>query len=462
METGKMKLALSAGALALSMVLAGCGGSSSGTGPENPNGGGIEMPTIAKMVTDLGPLVAAAEEDGATDDEVKAAEEALMKLKAAIAETDDDVPNSTTLLIEEYEEDVKTARAALTAESNAAGEAMRKAALVIPNAVKAAFEGYDPDPSAAGTQITFGQIEGGDPDFIDFDVSSDDSRSNPFAISRVGNSVAIALARTDDEKDEQKLTETAARSVGDGWIGRAFTYEVDEPKDGEIAAEGGVVYTNIEAPKDGTADADYLTFGYWVTNERGSGDSLHNYGIETFARGLGGAAGAGASLETGADIDGTATYSGAAAGWYVQEVFSSVGEVQTASQGPFTAKASLTATFGQNTEQTIGPGHLFSITGDISDFHDANTEAELVGWKLMLHRASMDNGGSLGAFSAATGRDDDTMDGEWTGSMHGNVDAGEETASAEDNYPTGVVGEFTGHFSNGAVVGAFGATHKAE
>ena len=38
METGKMKLALSAGALALSMALAGCGGSSSSGGPDGPGG----------------------------------------------------------------------------------------------------------------------------------------------------------------------------------------------------------------------------------------------------------------------------------------------------------------------------------------------------------------------------------------------------------------------------------------
>ncbi len=38
METGKLKLALSAGALALSMALAGCGGSSSSGGPVDPMG----------------------------------------------------------------------------------------------------------------------------------------------------------------------------------------------------------------------------------------------------------------------------------------------------------------------------------------------------------------------------------------------------------------------------------------
>ena len=460
METGKMKLALSAGALALSMVLAGCGGSSSGTGPENPNGGSIEMPTIAKMITDLRPLVAAAEEDGATDAEVKAAEEALMELKAAIAETDDDVPNSTTLLIEKYEEDVKAARAALTAASNAAGEAMRKAALVIPNAVAKAIEGYVPDPSSSDTPITVEQLAAGDPLEVSTSISPSD-RDNAFGIVRIGNAVAITLNRSTEDKEDRKLTETAARSVGEGWVGRAWAYEADEPKNGEIAAEGGVVYTNIEAPEDGAADTDHLTFGYWVTSTRGSGDSLHSYGIETFARGIGTATGVADDVT---ELTGTATYSGAAAGWYARQVFSDNGEVQTASQGPFTAKASLTATFGQNTEQTIGPGDLFSIRGEIFDFHDADTEAELAGWKLMLNRADMgDEGGALENFSGTTGPTANPT-GAWTGSMHGNEGAETTTGedAAEDDFPTGVVGEFKGSFSNGDVAGAFGATKTAE
>ncbi len=45
METGKMKLALSAGAIALSMALAGCGGGGSSTaGIENGGGGGDDDP----------------------------------------------------------------------------------------------------------------------------------------------------------------------------------------------------------------------------------------------------------------------------------------------------------------------------------------------------------------------------------------------------------------------------------
>ena len=52
METGKMKLALSAGALAMSMALAGCGGggsSTSGAQPTPPGGNGGGEPPPALM-----------------------------------------------------------------------------------------------------------------------------------------------------------------------------------------------------------------------------------------------------------------------------------------------------------------------------------------------------------------------------------------------------------------------------
>ena len=58
METGKMKLALSAGAVALSMALAGCGGGSSSSGPVTPaeetGDGGAPPKTAEQMCRDKG------------------------------------------------------------------------------------------------------------------------------------------------------------------------------------------------------------------------------------------------------------------------------------------------------------------------------------------------------------------------------------------------------------------------
>ena len=45
--------------------------------------------------------------------------------------------------------------------------------------------------------------------------------------------------------------------------------------------------------------------------------------------------------------------------------------------------------------------------------------------------------------------------GTWNGTFFGNADT---TDDADEQYPTAVAGEFDGHFRNGHVAGAFGAT----
>ncbi len=78
METGRLKLALSAGALALSMALAGCGGSSSSGGAQNTNGDGGGPP----LPPPPGPT---ATQRAAT---LNSSVEALMTLSAADSEED--------------------------------------------------------------------------------------------------------------------------------------------------------------------------------------------------------------------------------------------------------------------------------------------------------------------------------------------------------------------------------------
>ena len=47
------------------------------------------------------------------------------------------------------------------------------------------------------------------------------------------------------------------------------------------------------------------------------------------------------------------------------------------------------------------------------------------------------------------------LDGEWSGVMYGPDDDSPQQ-------PTGVAGEFNGHFNNGHVAGAFGATRDSD
>ena len=66
-------------------------------------------------------------------------------------------------------------------------------------------------------------------------------------------------------------------------------------------------------------------------------------------------------------------------------------------------------------------------------------------------------GARTNTFSGAT-----TGDGVWSGGIFGPTtdddSATTEVDEAESGYPSGVAGEFTGHFDNGHVLGAFGAT----
>ena len=49
--------------------------------------------------------------------------------------------------------------------------------------------------------------------------------------------------------------------------------------------------------------------------------------------------------------------------------------------------------------------------------------------------------------------------GEWAGQFYGApVTTGDGDNVTADDYPSSVVGEFTGHFEDGHVIGAFGAT----
>ena len=145
--------------------------------------------------------------------------------------------------------------------------------------------------------------------------------------------------------------------------------------------------------------------------------------------------------------------------------------------GKFVAEAELTAKFGSMTATADD----FTISGTVTDFvlsnHDESTVANE--WSLPLNRAifagrtyntttGVINPDSFTAhastFGGTTGAGDNL--GRWEGGFYGPVVAEDpETAvlEAQTGYPTGVAGEFIGHFDGsdggkvGHVIGAFGA-----
>ena len=199
-------------------------------------------------------------------------------------------------------------------------------------------------------------------------------------------------------------------------------------------------------------DADYLHFGYWMASSKQRGGSYRHV-IDTFADGSGYGNVTDASGETG-----TATYTGAAGGYYTHE-----GErdgALTVTSGEFSAEASLTVSFGG---PTISANDAFSIKGTISNFIGDGPADQLEDWKLMLETAALNTETSGRTSIVSTGRFSGTTsdslnpgaeDGEWAGQLYG-----DSNGNGTGGVPEAVAGEFNGNFENGHVAGAFGAEH---
>ena len=165
---------------------------------------------------------------------------------------------------------------------------------------------------------------------------------------------------------------------------------------------------------------------------------------------------------TGANMDsnvqGTATYDGAAAGRYVMKDLELVdGQVMptSATQGQFTATAALTAYFGGD---DIPMSKQYSIHGTVTEFMDGDTPLD---FELKLESETFGVTAASFIEGTASGRNGTVLSsrGDWSAAFFGNSDV---TADTEDgdlrNQPSGVAGEFGVHFPDAHVAGGFGAT----
>ena len=207
----------------------------------------------------------------------------------------------------------------------------------------------------------------------------------------------------------------AATDMGGGWI-----FEPD----------GGAM---VQVP-----DYDHLHFGWWLQEkEDGSRD------FQTFAGGTSFTPGAG--TVTAAMTD-SATYRGAAAGVYAS-VDVAGGQVTAATEGEFTAEATLTAHFFG----TLDDGE---ISGEIDSFRNMSGEP-MDGWRVTLSRVELTDGrAAFAGQTEATLGVGTSGDGSWEGQFHG---AG---GSADDPRPGHVTGRFDAHFLGTRVAGAFGASKE--
>lgn len=184
-----------------------------------------------------------------------------------------------------------------------------------------------------------------------------------------------------------------------------------------------------------TPDSEYQYFGWWLRNTNGS------YAVGAFHRGVGGAADELAALPA---LQGTATYSGPAAG-----LFAIIPQPGDASAGDFTATVTLAADFGDVTD----PG---TIEGTVDGFM---VNGRAMDWSVDLRAAQIGTHGAITSGGTATALtywtiDDTTVQttGTWSGQFH----------DADDlRTPAVATGRFEAvHGTIGRMIGAFGARRQ--
>ena len=229
-------------------------------------------------------------------------------------------------------------------------------------------------------------------------------------------------------------------------------------------------------------DQDWMVYGAWMTTPDDAANGTHGIGI--LFNGFDAYAGHGAANVFDATdtngLHGTATYSGGAAGIYVDGT----------ATGLFTAEATLTANFDVNANGALdpAPANDYSIAGRIDNFRgtdgvylgtdtegmpndpDAGGEND---WVVMLGRVQFSavQNGAIGQTPTSGSADGVPWAGMWNGQLYGAGDVmpmGSPPSGPMGSAPSGVAGQFsaattamTPVVGNTAVIGAFGADRDA-
>ena len=224
---------------------------------------------------------------------------------------------------------------------------------------------------------------------------------------------------------------------------------------GEVTAiSTNWIFTPAKGETVDVADGDYLHYGVWLMKTAQDDGSDEYNQVETFADS--------SLLEATnvAQVTGSASYKGGAAGVYVRNVYiastEGVQELDYANSGHFTAAVNLTATFDQvpvsdtDSTGTIAPNLINTVSGTIDGFTLSGGE-DASGWGVDV-QADI-NGADLENGTAKGGGGDD-------GSISGNFRGTETDDDGDPIAPTALVGEFNAEFTNGSVAGGYGARRK--
>ena len=253
------------------------------------------------------------------------------------------------------------------------------------------------------------------------------------------------------------------RATTTGDDGNPAPFRVGDTNDAEEGSQGGGTWTFT--PDDGEMvmlpDQDWLAFGFWLTAPDDAANGLHRIGV--FHDGMDMYAFSEGGDTAGQGLEGSATYDGSAAGYYVN------GE----ESGLFTASAHLTADFGEDNANGTLSGRVDNFKNGMGAFIGTDTRADpndpMAGgesdWVLTLRSSEISLGGGLGAAGTETNRQIggsadgvQWIEGEWDAQFYG---GGDRAATPEA--PSGVGGTFraiTDELSTGGykgVIGGFGA-----
>ena len=204
----------------------------------------------------------------------------------------------------------------------------------------------------------------------------------------------------------------------------------------DTGATTGWMFTADNGAMVSIPDSTYMTFGWWMRDNKTSADILDHVAVFYSAPHPD-------ALAITA-LTGTATYEGGAAGKYAWRDR----VADTAHGGHFTARASLTADFADAT----GIG---TVSGSISDFAlgEDGTDPD---WTVTLSAAALDDGGAVARgtdnVTWAVGSSMADAAGSWEAQLSNSG------TSRNDDLPTGIAGAFNAEFGEmGRMLGAFGA-----
>ena len=301
----------------------------------------------------------------------------------------------------------------------------------------------------------------GGEDFQSLDIDADNlAMMMTDGITSTGTGTITLLAAVADNENTMDVDETVVAfetaatfddAPGTLKCGGAADCTATLDADGMITAvSGDWIFTPDAGERVDVADADYLSYGFWLQRTTDADGVLTYNEVETFA-----SSSVAVSGSVGA-VTGSATYEeGGATGVYVREVYKAEdGSVDTATSGHFTADARLMATFGQVDEEdctgancgTIASNMLNTLTGTIDNFQLSGEEPN--DWSVNLD-GDIDTGAGTASGTANGGG----AAGTYSATFHGpNVDADNDPIQ-----PHTVVGEFNANFGNGTAAGGFGA-----